>query len=176
MLDLGLAREAEILNARAQVSGVGGIAFRAWEGVQTAKRDEWGNWKLLVAPSKISRGLLCKFLHDNARKLLEMGGVQKQSPSPSRFRDRREPGLGLSNLRSDTAQPSTVVLLEGSWGTLSLADYHRLMKDLKVDKRKFDAVLRTLIDTKPLTFKETVAKPKLRKDGGIKFSARKSRA
>jgi hypothetical protein len=49
------------------------------------------------------------------------------------------------------------------------------MKDVTVDKSKFDAVLRTLINGKPQTFKETVAKPKPRKDGGIKRSAQKSK-
>lgn len=47
------------------------------------------------------------------------------------------------------------------------------MKDVGVDKSKFDAVLRALIDSKPQTFKETVAKPKPRKDGGVKRSAKK---
>jgi hypothetical protein len=49
------------------------------------------------------------------------------------------------------------------------------MDGIKVDKAKFDAVLRSLINAKPLTFKEAAAKPKPRKDGGIKRSARKSR-
>ena len=39
-----------------------------------------------------------------------------------------------------------------------------------IDKSKFDAVLRALINSKPQTFKETVAKPKPRKDGGVKGS------
>jgi hypothetical protein len=43
---------------------------------------------------------------------------------------------------------------------------------LTVDKARFDAVLRTLINSKPQTFKEVVAKPKPRKDGGIKRSAK----
>ena len=47
------------------------------------------------------------------------------------------------------------------------------MKDVGVDKKKFDAVLRALINSKPQTFKETVAKPKPRKDGGIKRSAKR---
>ena len=42
-----------------------------------------------------------------------------------------------------------------------------------VNKRKFDAVLRALINTPPTTFKEVVAKPKPRKDGGVKRSAKK---
>jgi hypothetical protein len=49
------------------------------------------------------------------------------------------------------------------------------MNDLVVDKAKFDAVLRRLINAKPLTFKETVAKPKPRKDGGVKRSAKGGR-
>jgi hypothetical protein len=49
------------------------------------------------------------------------------------------------------------------------------MKELKVGKSKFDAVLRTLINTPPTTFKEVAAKPKPRKDGGVKQSARKPR-
>jgi hypothetical protein len=44
---------------------------------------------------------------------------------------------------------------------------------LTVDKSKFDAVLRVLINTPPTTFKEVVAKPKPRKDGGVKRSAKK---
>jgi hypothetical protein len=47
------------------------------------------------------------------------------------------------------------------------------MGDLKVDKARFDAVLRRLIDTKSQTFKAVVAKPKPRKDGGYKRSAKK---
>ena len=157
------------------ISSLGGVAFRACEGVQTAKRDELGNWTLLVDPSKISRGLLCKFLRDNAHKLLETGEVQRKNPLPRGCRDRRELALTLSNHRSGIEQPNIVVLLAGSWGAISLANYDRGMKDGKIDKTKFDAVLRTLIDTKPLTFKEAVATPKRRKDGGIKRSARKSR-
>ncbi len=42
-----------------------------------------------------------------------------------------------------------------------------------VNKSKFDAVLRVLINTPPTTFKEVAASPKPRKDGGIKRSARK---
>ena len=49
------------------------------------------------------------------------------------------------------------------------------MKDIGVEKSIFDDVLRRLINAKPQTFKETVAKPKPRKDGGVKQSARKSR-
>jgi hypothetical protein len=48
------------------------------------------------------------------------------------------------------------------------------MKDMGIDKSKFDAVLRALINSKPQTFKEAVAKPKLRKDGGVKRSAKKA--
>ena len=51
--------------------------------------------------------------------------------------------------------------------------YPSVMKDVGVDKSKFDAVLRALINSKPMTFKEAVAKPKLRKDGGAKRSARR---
>jgi hypothetical protein len=40
-------------------------------------------------------------------------------------------------------------------------------------KAEFDAVLRRLINTPPTTFKEVTAKPKPRKDGGTKRSARK---
>ncbi len=47
------------------------------------------------------------------------------------------------------------------------------MKDETIDKSKFDAVLRRLIAAKPQTFKETVAKPKPRKDGGVKRSAKR---
>jgi hypothetical protein len=39
-----------------------------------------------------------------------------------------------------------------------------------MDKGKFDAVLRRMIDTPPTTFKEVAAKPKLKKDGGTKRS------
>ena len=48
-----------------------------------------------------------------------------------------------------------------------------LFYDHVVEKEKFDAVLRRLIDAKPQTFKETVAKHKPRKDGGIKRSAKR---
>jgi len=47
--------------------------------------------------------------------------------------------------------------------------------NLAVDKAKFDAVLRRLIDTKPTTFKDAVAQPKPRKDGGQKRSAKRPR-
>lgn len=43
------------------------------------------------------------------------------------------------------------------------------------DVRKFDAVLRSLLNSKPTTFKDVAAKPKLRKDGGIKRSAKKGK-
>ena len=49
------------------------------------------------------------------------------------------------------------------------------MKDVGIDKSKFDTVLRKLIAMPPQTFKEVVAKPKPRKDGGIKRSAKKPR-
>jgi hypothetical protein len=52
--------------------------------------------------------------------------------------------------------------------------YHRRMKDAKIDKSKFDTMLRALINAPPTTFKEVVAQPKPRKDGGMKRSARKS--
>ena len=45
--------------------------------------------------------------------------------------------------------------------------------DAVVNKSKFDAVLRVLINTPPTTFKEVAAKPKPRKDGGVKRSAKK---
>jgi hypothetical protein len=48
------------------------------------------------------------------------------------------------------------------------------MEDVRIDKSKFDAVLRRLISGKPQTFKETVAKPKPRKGGGVKRSAKRS--
>jgi hypothetical protein len=47
-------------------------------------------------------------------------------------------------------------------------------RKLVVDKSRFDAVLRVLINTPPTSFKEVVAKPKTRKDGGVKRSAKKS--
>jgi hypothetical protein len=53
--------------------------------------------------------------------------------------------------------------------------YANAMKDAGIEKSKFDAVLRRLINTPPQTFKETVAKPKMRKDGGIKRSAKRPR-
>jgi len=37
--------------------------------------------------------------------------------------------------------------------------------EIRFNKAKFDAVLKRLIDTPPLTFKDAVAKPKLKKDG-----------
>jgi hypothetical protein len=45
-----------------------------------------------------------------------------------------------------------------------------------VDKGKFDGVLRSLINSRPTSFKDAVAQPKFRKDGSIKQSARKSPA
>jgi hypothetical protein len=47
--------------------------------------------------------------------------------------------------------------------------------DVTVGKDKFDAVLRRLINTPPTTFKEVAARPKVRKDGGIKRSAKKGK-
>jgi hypothetical protein len=46
-------------------------------------------------------------------------------------------------------------------------------KRLAVNKAKFDAVLRVLINAPPTTFKEVVARPKPRKDGDVKRSAKK---
>lgn len=37
--------------------------------------------------------------------------------------------------------------------------------DIRFDKDKFDAVLKRLMSTPPMTFKDAVAKPKLNKDG-----------
>jgi hypothetical protein len=34
-----------------------------------------------------------------------------------------------------------------------------------IDKDKFDAVLQRLINTKPVTYKQIIARPKLKKDG-----------
>ena len=45
--------------------------------------------------------------------------------------------------------------------------------NIAVDKAKFDAVLRVLINTPPTSFKEVAAKPKPRRDGGVKRSAKK---
>jgi hypothetical protein len=50
-----------------------------------------------------------------------------------------------------------------------------MVEDLKVDKGKFDAVLRRMIDTPPTSFKEVAAKPKPKKGGGVKRSAKKSK-
>jgi hypothetical protein len=50
------------------------------------------------------------------------------------------------------------------------------MKEIAVDKAKFDRVLQRLINTPPTTFKEVVAKPKPRKDAGVKRSARSGKA
>jgi hypothetical protein len=47
-----------------------------------------------------------------------------------------------------------------------------MAEGVRVDKAKFDAVLRRLIDSKPMPFRDVVAKPKPRKDGGIKRSAK----
>ena len=46
-------------------------------------------------------------------------------------------------------------------------------KGLTADKDKFDAVLLALVNTPPTTFRAVVAKPKPRKDGGYKRSAKK---
>jgi hypothetical protein len=75
-----------------------------------------------------------------------------------------------------------------TWATKGeLADYEQRAKELDeqieraiwpgsvVDKDTFDSVMRSLINSKPITFKEAVAKPKRRKDGGYKQSAKKSR-
>ena len=51
-----------------------------------------------------------------------------------------------------------------------------MMKSKGVDKTKFDAILRTLINAPPTSFREVAAIPKPRRDGGIKRSARKSPA
>ena len=51
-----------------------------------------------------------------------------------------------------------------------------MSKDITVEKSKFDALLRRMIDSKPLTYKETVAKPKLRKDGTPKRKTKKPSA
>ncbi|WP_353071153.1 hypothetical protein [Tunturiibacter gelidiferens] len=40
-----------------------------------------------------------------------------------------------------------------------------MSEDIMFDKDKFEAVLKRMIDAKPTTFKEAVAKPKLNKDG-----------
>ena len=37
--------------------------------------------------------------------------------------------------------------------------------EIMFDKEKFEAVLKRLINTKPITFKDAVSKPKLKKDG-----------
>jgi hypothetical protein len=44
----------------------------------------------------------------------------------------------------------------------------------KVDKAKFDALLRKMIATPPTAFKDVVSEPKPRKGGGVKRSAKKS--
>ena len=46
--------------------------------------------------------------------------------------------------------------------------------EIAVDKDKFDAALRALINAPPTTFRDVAAKPKPRKDGGIKRSAKRS--
>ena len=47
--------------------------------------------------------------------------------------------------------------------------------DVVVDKAKFDGLLLRLIESNSTTFKNAVATPKLRKDGGYKRSAKKSK-
>ena len=37
--------------------------------------------------------------------------------------------------------------------------------DIPFNKDKFDAVLKRMIEAKPITFRDAVAKPKLKKDG-----------
>jgi hypothetical protein len=37
--------------------------------------------------------------------------------------------------------------------------------DIKINKERFDAVLKRMIEAKPMTFRDAVAKPKLKKDG-----------
>jgi hypothetical protein len=43
-----------------------------------------------------------------------------------------------------------------------------MTQDVKVDKAKFDAALRKMIASRPMTFREAVDKPKTRKGGGVK--------
>jgi hypothetical protein len=38
-------------------------------------------------------------------------------------------------------------------------------EDVQFNKDKFDAVLKRMIETKPITFRDAVATPKLKKDG-----------
>lgn len=45
-----------------------------------------------------------------------------------------------------------------------------MANEIMFDKDKFDAVLKRLIKTKPMTFKDAVSKPKLKKDGTPKKS------
>jgi hypothetical protein len=47
-------------------------------------------------------------------------------------------------------------------------------EDVTVDANKFDALLWAMLSRKPGTFKEVVARPKFRKDGGVKRSAKKA--
>lgn len=44
---------------------------------------------------------------------------------------------------------------------------------IAVEKSKFDSLLKRMIDTPPETFADVVAKPKPRKDGGVKRSAKR---
>jgi hypothetical protein len=37
--------------------------------------------------------------------------------------------------------------------------------DIPFNKERFDAVLKRMIEAKPMTFRDAVAKPKLKKDG-----------
>jgi hypothetical protein len=45
--------------------------------------------------------------------------------------------------------------------------------EIRVDKKKFDALLGKMIASEPQSFKEVVAKPKPRRDGGVKRSAKR---
>jgi hypothetical protein len=47
--------------------------------------------------------------------------------------------------------------------------------DIVVDETKFNRLLRKMVETEPLHYKEVLEKPKLRKDGGRKRSGRKVR-
>ena len=44
--------------------------------------------------------------------------------------------------------------------------------DIPFNKDKFDAVLKRMIEAKPLTYKEALARPKLKKDGTPKKTKR----
>lgn len=47
--------------------------------------------------------------------------------------------------------------------------------DITVDKDKFDAVLQKIASSKPLPFKDVVAKPKPKRGGGAKRSAKRAK-